>query len=236
GRADLDGLAVGLPRHPVGQDRPVEAGRQPAADVAAVVAGAEDDHVGLVLTDQLGQRGGGGRTEEAVAGVEGVDGGGPVLAERAGHPLRVGAGVEALDGAGHLPGLGEEFEGHRRGLAGRVDLGEDPHLVESHGFSSLPSPQMTLSCSRKATIFSWASPSSSIFSPAWRSSAWRTSVISWRAPAQPTWLASRPRSATFSSSSGLFLAAMIPLKDGYRGSTTPAVTLTTAGSEASTSL
>jgi hypothetical protein len=27
---------------------------------------------------------------------------------------------------------------------------------------------------------------------------------------------------------------MIPLKDGYRGSTTPAVTLTTAGSDAST--
>jgi hypothetical protein len=44
------------------------------------------------------------------------------------------------------------------------------------------------------------------------------------------------RSATDTSSTGLFLAAMIPLKDGYRGSTTPAVTLTTAGSEASTSL
>src|SRR5213080_2883114 len=90
--------------------------------------------------------------------------------------------------------------------------------------------QITLSCSRKATIFSWASPSSSMISPALRSSAAATLVISWPAPPAPTAPASTPRSATFSASTGLFLAAMIPLNDGYRGSTTPAVTVTRAGS------
>ena len=46
---------------------------------------------------------------------------------------------------------------------------------------------------------------------------------------------STPRSATFSSSTGLPLAAMMPLNDGYRGSTTPAVTVMRAGSGTSTS-
>ena len=111
GGADLDVVAVGLPGHAVGQDGPVDAGRQPAADVAAVVAGAEDHRVGLVLADQFGQGGGGRRADEAVAGVEGVDGGGTVLAERAGHPLGVGPGVERLHRAGHLAGLGQHLEG-----------------------------------------------------------------------------------------------------------------------------
>ena len=33
-------------------------------------------------------------------------------------------------------GLGQELEGHGGGLAGRVGLGEHPHLVESHGLVS----------------------------------------------------------------------------------------------------
>ena len=37
------------------------------------------------------------------------------------------------------------------------------------------------------------------------------------------------------AATGLPLAAMMPLKDGYRGSTTPAVTVTKAGRGASTS-
>ena len=44
-----------------------------------------------------------------------------------------------------------------------------------------------------------------------------------------------PRSATVSVSTGFDLAAMIPLNEGYRGSTTPAVTVTTAGNGLSTS-
>ena len=51
-------------------------------------------------------------------------------------------------------------------------------------------------------------------SPALRASAADTSMTSWRAPAAPTWAASRPRSATVSCSTGLDLAAMIPLNDG----------------------
>ena len=53
-----------------------------------------------------------------------------------------------------------------------------------------------------------------MISPALRASASATEVISWRAPAWPTDAASMPSSATFSVSSGLFLAAMIPLNDG----------------------
>ena len=60
----------------------------------------------------------------------------------------------------------------------------------------------------------YASPSSSIFSPASRSGAAPTDTIFWRAPAQPTWSAPRPRSATVTWSTGLFFAAMIPLNDG----------------------
>src|SRR2546423_13694331 len=81
---------------------------------------------------------------------------------------------------------------------------------------------MTLSCSRKATIRSCASPSSSIFSPAWRSGAASIDLICWRAPFQPTSSSDKPRAAALALSTGLFLAAMIPLKDGERGSTTPA--------------
>ena len=50
----------------------------------------------------------------------------------------------------------------------------------------------------------------------------------WPAPPQPT--AVTPRSAAVTVSMGFDLAAMMPLKLGYRGSTTPAVTLMTAGS------
>ena len=56
------------------------------------------------------------------------------------------------------------------------------------------------------------SPSSTYFSPAARASATTTSVISWRAPAGPVWSA-EARSATLSTSSGLDLAAMMPLKE-----------------------
>ena len=73
----------------------------------------------------------------------------------------------------------------------------------------------------------YPSPSSSTISPAWRASAWATSTIFWPAPAQPAGVT--PRSAAVTASTGLDLAAMIPLKLGYRGSTTPAVTDTTAG-------
>ena len=38
--------------------------------------------------------------------------------------------------------------------------------------------------------------------------------LAWRAPAQPTCSAVSPRSVTFTSSTGLFFAAMIPLNDG----------------------
>jgi len=133
GRADLDLVAVDLPRHAVGQHREIEPGRQPADHVAAVVAGAEDDGVGLVLGDEFGQGGGGRRADEGVAGVDGVDGGGAVLPQRPGQPVGIGTGVEGLDRAGHLPGLGQQLEGEGRGLAGRVGLGEDPYLVECHG-------------------------------------------------------------------------------------------------------
>ena len=84
----------------------------------------------------------------------------------------------------------------------RAGLGQHPDLVECH--------QITFSLSRNATIFSWASPSSTTFSPAWRSSAATTSVISWEMESSP----SMPSSLTLSSSTGLPLAAMIPLNEG----------------------
>ena len=56
------------------------------------------------------------------------------------------------------------------------------------------------------------SPSSTYFSPAARDSATTTSMISCRAPAGPVWSPSE-RSATLETSSGLDLAAMMPLKE-----------------------
>ena len=79
-----------------------------------------------------------------------------------------------------------------------------------------------------------AVPSSSIFSPASRAGAARRSSIFWRAPAQPTCDASRPRSAARHLVDRLVLRRHDPLERRVRGSTTPAVTLTTAGSDAST--
>ncbi len=60
-------------------------------------------------------------------------------------------------------------------------------------------------------------------------SAASTEITCWRAPAKPTCDGSSPRSATVSSSTGFDFAAAIPLNEGYRGSTTPEVTVTTAG-------
>ena len=74
-----------------------------------------------------------------------------------------------------------------------------------------------------------------MISPASRSGAGSIETISWRPPAHPTVLVSIPRSARVNSSTGFDFAAMIPLNEGYRGSTTPAVTDTRAGSGQSTS-
>src|SRR5207248_8541421 len=143
----------------------------------------------------------------------------------------VGTPVERLDGAAQGTGLRQQLLGDGDELAlGR--LGEDPRGGNRHCSKR---SYRTLSRSRNWMMRSWASPSSSTISPALRSSAGAMSTISWRAPGQPTSSVATPRSATLTSSTGLFLAAMIPLNEGYRGSTTPAVTLTTAGRATSTS-
>ena len=71
---------------------------------------------------------------------------------------------------------------------------------------------MTLSPSRNSTIFTWASPSSSMTSPASRVGAWVTEVIYCPAASHP--VAVTPRSAAVTVSTGFDLAAMIPLKLG----------------------
>ncbi len=59
------------------------------------------------------------------------------------------------------------------------------------------------------------------------------STTTLRAPC-PTWSADTPASAGGTVSIGFFLAAMMPLNDGYRGSLIFSTTLITAGRLAST--
>src|SRR5690606_32571967 len=112
----------------------------------------------------------------------GVDGGGAVRTHRLGDGRAVTAD-EHLDGVRDLAGLGQHLE--RDGSdAVLADLGVDPNLGKSHVFVPFErgSGQRTLRPSRNSTIFRWASPSSSMTSPASRSGAAATSTISWPAP------------------------------------------------------
>ena len=107
-------------------------------------------------------------------------------------------------------------------------LGKHPDLSRWH-------PQTTLSCSRKATIRSCAVALVDHDLAAPRLGLRSTTVISCLAPAAPTARGVEAEVGDGQLSTGLDLAAMIPLNEGYRGSTTPAVTVTTAGSGHSTS-
>ena len=104
---DDERVAVGLELDVVGDDGAVELGRQAADDVAAVVAGGEEDGVGAVAGrdrrgDGRGDRHAGERAAE-VAG--GVDRGGAVGAELAGDGVGVAAAVDGLDGVAELRAL-----------------------------------------------------------------------------------------------------------------------------------
>src|SRR5690606_15869932 len=200
----------------VGDDGGVDLHRQPGGHVAAVVAGREQQRVRAVAgLDGRGDGGGNGGAEQLALGAgDGEHLGGAVAADLLGD-VTAGRGHD-LDGVGERTCLGEELERVVGDLA-VGGLGEHPDLGDSH-VSFLRSrgcrTQMIFSSARKSTILPWLSPSSSMIVPAWRSSAAETSMISWRAPAQPTVPASMPRSARVTSSTGLDLAAMIPLNDG----------------------
>ena len=99
-------VAVDLEVDVVGDAPAVELDRQAAGDVAAVVAGGEEDGVGGVARldrggDGRGDRHAGQRAAE-VAG--GVHLGGAVGAELAGDGVGVGAAVDGLDGVGRARG------------------------------------------------------------------------------------------------------------------------------------
>ncbi|SKT83728.1 Uncharacterised protein [Mycobacteroides abscessus subsp. abscessus] len=79
------------------------------------------------------------------------------------------------------------------------------------------------------------SPSSVIFSPAVLAALGVEDSTVDPAFATPTSSASTPISARVSTATSFFLAAMMPLKDGKRGSLIFSVTLTIAGRVASTS-
>ena len=139
-----------------------------------------------------------------------MDGGRAVGAERPGDRLGVGATVERLDGSAELTGLGQEFE-RDRGDVSVECLGVDPDTGNCH-VGRASSDDLELLEERHDLLV--GVPLVDDLLSGLGSSAGVTAVISWRAPAQPTWPASMPRSASVTWSTGLFLAAMIPLKEG----------------------
>src|SRR6478736_4654969 len=86
---------------------------------------------------------------------------------------------------------------------------------------------------RYSAIFVPPSPSSVTFSPAVLGGFGVDASTLEPALATPTSSASTPISASVSVVTSFFFAAMMPLKDGKRGSLIFSVTLTTAGSDAS---
>src|SRR3954452_24536767 len=87
---------------------------------------------------------------------------------------------------------------------------------------------------RNSASFAPPSPSSLTICPACFGGRGENSATSVPEPSKPTLSASMPASASDSVVSGFFLAAMIPLNDGYRGSLIFSTTDTTAGVGAST--
>src|SRR6202041_1407324 len=98
-----------------------------------------------------------------------------------------------------------------------------------------PTPsQMNFRSARNPAALAPPSPSSFTTTPAARGGRAAKSATAVAAPASPTDPASTPRSASDSTCTGFFFAAMIPLNVGYRGSLIFSTTDTTAGSEALT--
>src|SRR5690606_15779775 len=99
-----------------------------------------------------------------------------------------------------------------RGLLDRaVDVVDDNENFR-HGSNA---PQMNFFEARNSTSAVAPEPSSSLtISPAVRGGRAAVSSTAVQAAARPTWPASTPRSLSDRVSSGFFLAAMMPLKDG----------------------
>ncbi len=167
-----EGAVAGLQTDDIGQHRPVDTDRKAPGHVPSVVCLGDQDRVGPVARRHLRRhRRGHGRAGEGVTEIaDAVDHGGPVRTSVG----RDGPGVtprDCLHGPADLVRLGQQFErDRRRPVATTVD--DNPDLVQCHllvclsvgcsglsgvrdwWFGSAEWDQMTLSCSRKATILS----------------------------------------------------------------------------------
>ena len=126
------GVVAAVEADDVGEHRPVELGRQPAGDVAAVVGHADEKRVGPVAgLDLRGDGGGDGHAGQRLADVaDVVDLGDAVLAQLVGVRRRRRRPRPRPRPCRRAAGLGQQLEDDRERLA-LERLGEDPHLVDA---------------------------------------------------------------------------------------------------------
>src|SRR6266702_2595170 len=215
--------------HRVGEQSGVRLDREPGRELLAFGRARQQDEGRRLLLDELGEQRGRRRDDVVVEG-------------------RVGGDIDA--GRAELrtalpPFLGPRPGPHHGGLAepaGQRDqlVGDLLHLavrvLREHkdlSHAAFP-PQMNFCAARNSAALTPPSPSSLTTMPASRGGLCAKLTTSVAAAPRPTWAGSSPASATLSTSTGFFLAAMIPLNDGYRGSLIFSTTLTTAGRLAST--
>ncbi len=101
-------------------------GREPAGDIPVGVRLAEEDEVGAVLLDQLGERGGNGCGGEGVPGVDVEHTRGAVGADGGESFVGAGAQVYRRDLVAELRSLGQQLEPKRaRSTIGFLDESPD---------------------------------------------------------------------------------------------------------------
>src|SRR5205814_7784410 len=105
-----------------------------------------------------------------------------------------------------------------------------PDASTTTSTSAMPAtPYTNFSDTRYPTSRTPPSPESTTLLPPCRGGRLPCSTTTLDAPVRPTSPGAMPRSASVRVSTGFFLAAMMPLNEGYRGSLIVSQTLTTAG-------
>src|SRR5690606_20493353 len=214
-RATEDGVlgdeAVG-DVHDVGEHTGAGLDRQAAGDLLALAGGGDEHRARRLVRDELRQQRGLRRDDvggQLLVGGQ-VDLAGAVLGE-----LVLGLLVTLADP--YRGGLAEPVRQRQQFERDLLDLtvdvvDEDENLRHC---PLIPFPgQMNFFDARNSAIFAPPSPSSVTISPLARGGASAKSTTSVAAFARPTCEASMPASARPSVSTGFFLAAMIPLKEG----------------------